>query len=161
MLTKKKKLYAKAREEGKNQKDSAIYAGTPEGSAKVVGSRYERDPDVIHYRDRLRKGDVVFDQKPESTKNLEKIESPETIIESIANPCAAENPKKPILSDVEAARAVLRLQLHSDDERIAQGAAKVILDIDAKLKKPSGKKEEKEDAAKAAMKGRFKPRVVK
>lgn len=47
MLTKRKRLYAKARLDGKNQTDSAIFAGCPAKTAAQAASRYEKDPDVI------------------------------------------------------------------------------------------------------------------
>ena len=47
MLTKRKRLYAQARLDGKNQTDSAIFAGCPAKTATQAASRYEKDPDVI------------------------------------------------------------------------------------------------------------------
>lgn len=150
MLTRKKRLYAEARESGKRIKDSAISAGCPEKTANQAGSRYERDQDVMRYRERLKSGH--FNAKGETP------EQPNT-------------PDRPAPSDIptitadttneDAAIVILRMQLDSDDERIAQGAAKALLDYEVKKKGPIGKKGEQQKKAEDAAKGKFKPRVVK
>lgn len=157
MLTKKKRLYAEARESGKNQKDSAIFAGCPENSAKGSGSRYEKDPDVKKYREKL---------KSVSAKNIDSHISSESGIGQAETPAGHELPAigiavDPKMENEGAAILILRSQLHSDDERIAQGAAKALLDYEIKKGAVIGKKQQKVNAAKDALTGRFRPRVVK
>lgn len=129
MLTTKKRLYAEARELGMSQKDSAIEAGYKAQFATTSSVRLERDEEIINYRKNLR------------AKVDADLAEPETIPMSVP--------------DEEAARMILRGQLHSDDEKIAQGAAKILLDAVAKARKPSSKKEAKKSAAKQASAGRF------
>lgn len=57
MLTQKKRLYAQARLVGKNQTDSAIYAGCPAATAAQAASRYEKDPEIVAHMARLKKGE--------------------------------------------------------------------------------------------------------
>ena len=64
MLTMRKRLYAKARCSGKNQTDSAIFAGCPAKTAAQAASRYEKDPDVIALRSRLAAGETVEEPTP-------------------------------------------------------------------------------------------------
>lgn len=54
MLTKKKRLYSEARENGQAIGEAAIYAGYSEKSCSQAGSRLEKDPDVITFRARIR-----------------------------------------------------------------------------------------------------------
>lgn len=144
MLTKKKRLYAEGREAGKNQKDSALYAGCPENSAKGSGSRYEKDPDVIKYREKLRSGH--FNAKGETP---EQPNTPD-------RPAPSDIPTIPAdTTNEDAAIVILRMQLHSEDERIAQGAAKALLDYEVKKKGPIGKKGEQQKKAEGAEKGAF------
>lgn len=54
MLTKKKMLFAEAREMGKTPTQAAIYAGCPEKSADRAGWRYEKDKEILEERERIR-----------------------------------------------------------------------------------------------------------
>lgn len=54
-LTEKKKAFALAKRNGKDNKEAAILAGCPEKTASAAGARLAKDPDVIAYLDRLDK----------------------------------------------------------------------------------------------------------
>lgn len=73
MITKRKRLYAQARCSGKNQTDSAIFAGCPARTAAQAASRYEKDSDVIALRSRLAAGETLDEptaiQKPTPPKS--------------------------------------------------------------------------------------------
>lgn len=133
MLTQMKRLYADHRERGLGPTDAAVEAGYKPKHAKQRGYKLDRDPDVKRYR--------------------AKLNDP-------ATPDAPTEPEPPAIptsaSDTDAARIVLRAQLSSRDERLAQNAAKIILDAEHKAKAPAGgKKAQKGEAAKAAGAGRF------
>lgn len=55
MASNRKKLYAEARLSGKNQKESAIFAGYSEATASQAASRLEKDKDVIAATSRISK----------------------------------------------------------------------------------------------------------
>jgi phage terminase small subunit len=52
-LTEKKKAFALAKRNGKENKEAAILAGCPEKTASAAGARLAKDPDVIAYLERL------------------------------------------------------------------------------------------------------------
>lgn len=143
MLTKKKRLYAESRQSGLNMKDSAVKAGYSERSGKTMGSRLERDPDVIKYREKLKSGHFA-----------EKGGDPDPVTPPPKKPDASTTIPMTI-SNTDAAITILRAQLHSDDERIAQGAAWKLLDYDLKKDAGKGKKKQREDAAREAGKGKY------
>ncbi|EJX0977186.1 hypothetical protein APD02_13525 [Acinetobacter baumannii] len=52
-LTEKKKAFALAKRNGKDNKEAAILAGCPEKTASAAGARLAKDPDVIAHLERL------------------------------------------------------------------------------------------------------------
>jgi phage terminase small subunit len=72
MLTQKKRLYVQARLGGKNQTDSAIFAGCPESTARQAASRYEKDPEVIAHMARIVAGEPEPTPKPKPRPKIEK-----------------------------------------------------------------------------------------
>ena len=138
-LTEKKKAFALAKQKGKDNKEAAILAGCPEKTASAAGARLAKDPDVIAYLERLEKATpeqvVKHDVKPltinttiESAKNLA---DPLVFLESVYS-----DPVEDMALRVRAAQAALPY-VHG---KVAE----------------KGKKETKEDAAKAATKsGKF------
>ncbi|MCJ0828689.1 terminase small subunit [Acinetobacter sp. NIPH1876] len=52
-LTEKKKAFALAKRNGKDNKEAAILAGCPEKTASAAGARLAKDQDVIAYLERL------------------------------------------------------------------------------------------------------------
>ena len=52
-LTEKKKAFALAKRNGKDNKEAAILAGCPEKTASAAGARLAKDPDVIAYLERV------------------------------------------------------------------------------------------------------------
>src|SRR5690606_10062659 len=114
MLTRKKRLYADHREKGLGPRDAAVEAGYSQKYAKQCGYKLDRDPDVIRYREKLaaRAGQPAGAAEPAGMDAVARVT--EFIERTLGEPG---------LSDAEAARRVLRAQLHSDDERVAQNAA--------------------------------------
>ncbi|MBL8283270.1 MAG: terminase small subunit [Acinetobacter junii] len=134
-LTEKKKAFALAKRNGKDNKEAAILAGCPEKTASAAGARLAKDPDVIAYLERLEKATpeqvVKHDVKPltinttiESAKNLA---DPLAFLESVYS-----DPVEDMALRVRAAQAALPY-VHG---KVAE----------------KGKKETKEDAAKQATK---------
>ncbi|WP_336142027.1 terminase small subunit [Acinetobacter sp. 102] len=138
-LTEKKKAFALAKRKGKDNKEAAILAGCPEKTASAAGARLAKDPDVIAYLERLDEATpeqvVKHEVKPLTTfttitasKNLS---DPLEFLESVFS-----DPVEDMALRVRAAQAALPY-VHG---KVAE----------------KGKKETKEDAAKAATKsGKF------
>lgn len=151
MLTKKKKLFAQAREGGLTPTESAKEAGCSQKYAKQSGYRYEHDDEVKRYRDKI-------------SGRIPNVPDPEPVVDG--DPVKVEHSAKDIkpMHDIDNesyATTILRAQLHSDDERIAQGAAKALLDYEVKKKAAAGVKGNRDQNAKqAAEVSRFKPRAV-
>lgn len=138
-LTEKKKAFALAKQNGKSNKEAAILAGCPEKSASSAGARLEKDPDVIAYLERRNTATaeqvVKHDVKPLTTIN------------SIETASELDDPLgflKSVWTD-QVEDTALRI-------RAAQAALPYVHGKVAE----KGKKETKEDAAKAATKsGKF------
>ncbi|WP_288395879.1 terminase small subunit [uncultured Acinetobacter sp.] len=138
-LTEKKKAFALAKQKGKDNKEAAILAGCPEKTASAAGARLAKDPDVIAYLDRLDKATpeqaVKHDVKPLTTNTTigvaKNLADPLEFLESVYT-----DPVEDMALRVRAAQAALPY-VHG---KVAE----------------KGKKESKEDAAKAATKsGKF------
>ena len=138
-LTEKKKAFALAKRNGKDNKEAAILAGCPEKTASAAGARLAKDPDVIAYLERLEKATpeqvVKHDVKPLTTNTTiqaaKNLADPLAFLESVYS-----DPVEDMALRVRAAQAALPY-VHG---KVAE----------------KGKKETKEDAAKAATKsGKF------
>lgn len=138
-LTEKKKAFALAKQKGKNNKEAAILAGCPENTASAAGARLAKDPDVIDYLERVKSATpeqvVKHDVKPLTTftaiQNADQLEDPLEFLKSVWTDQVEDMALR-----VRAAQAALPY-VHG---KVAE----------------KGKKETKEDAAKAATKsGKF------
>ncbi len=132
-LTERKRLFAKAREEGKNCRESAIAAGCPEKTANQAGSRYERDPDVVALRRSIKAG--IIGETGEDPYGFEKADDPKKFLRQVMNCAIAE----------------MRDRLD---------AAKALLPYEHRKLGEMGKKEVKDEAAKEqANQGNFRVRT--
>ena len=142
-LTEKKKAFALAKRNGKDNKEAAILAGCPEKTASQAGSRMLKDPDVVAYIERLKaNGHVKHDVNAE--KNIER---PIVTRIDVANAGAKPDPLEFLISIFSDPVEDIKLRLD---------AAKAALPYIHGKVAEKGKKETKEDAAKAATKsGKF------
>lgn len=75
-LTPKDELFARASFSGKSNREAAIAAGCPEGTASAAGSRFARKPEVIEFIKHLQQAEeqaakeVSLEEKPQSNTNL-------------------------------------------------------------------------------------------
>lgn len=138
-LTEKKKAFALAKRNGKDNKEAAILAGCPEKTASAAGARLAKDPDVIAHLERLEDATpeqvVKHEVKPLTTSTTiqaaKNLADPLEFLESVYS-----DPVEDMALRVRAAQAALPY-VHG---KVAE----------------KGKKETKEDAAKAATKsGKF------
>ncbi|WP_291349439.1 MULTISPECIES: terminase small subunit [unclassified Acinetobacter] len=138
-LTEKKKAFALAKRNGKDNKEAAILAGCPEKTASAAGARLAKDQDVIAYLERLDEATpeqaVKHEVKPLTTfttiATSKNLSDPLEFLESVFS-----DPVEDMALRVRAAQAALPY-VHG---KVAE----------------KGKKETKEDAAKAATKsGKF------
>ena len=139
-LTAKKKAFAQAKHDGANNKEAAIFAGCSPETASQAGSRMAKDPDVIAHLERLTSvkdinTDVKPDQKPIITKK------------DISTASERPDPLK-FLEEIWTDPV--------EDMKLRMDAAKAALPYFHGKVAEKGKKETKEDAAKAATKsGKF------
>ena len=138
-LTEKKKAFALAKQNGKDNKEAAILAGCPEKTASAAGARLAKDADVIAYLERIESATpeqvVKHEVKPLTTfgtiQNADQRDDPLEFLKSVW-----KDPVEDMALRVRAAQAALPY-IHG---KVAE----------------KGKKETKEDAAKAATKsGKF------
>lgn len=152
MLTKYKRLYAQGRMLGKNQTDSAIYAGCSVKTAAQAASRYEKDPDVIGYLLRLRAGEPEDNPAPKPAKP--KAEKPPKEVAPAPTPTVAEGD-----DPVAFMRAVW--QNEEEDPKLRLEAAKAHAAFTVAKPGEKGKKEQKQEEAEKTASGRFGLRAVK
>lgn len=138
-LTEKKKMFALAKHKGMDNKNAAMSAGCSEKTASAAATRFMKDQDVIDYLDRLSTAEpeqvVNHVVKPLTTnttiKAAKQLADPLEFLESVYS-----DPVEDMALRVNAAKAALPY-VHG---KVAE----------------KGKKEAKEDAAKAATKsGKF------
>jgi len=162
MLTTTKRLYAQARVDGLNIKDSAIAAGCPEKTARQAGSRLEKDRDVKSAMVRILdaspgEAGVAIASLP-SAPVAKKKPAPKKpaasmpVTESADIP--AENPTKDPLAFMEK-----MMNDRSEEPRLRLDAAKALASF--RIPKPGdkGKKEQKQEDAQKTV-GRFGLRSV-
>ena len=138
MLTQKKRLYVQARLSGKNQTDSAIFAGCPESTARQAASRYEKDPEVIAHMARVSAGE------PEPEKKLKKdVFQRQEVPEAL---CASD--------PLEYMRRVMENE--TEDPKLRMEAAKTLASYLHAKPGEKGKKEQRQEAAEK-MASRFSP----
>ncbi|ELA8890679.1 terminase small subunit [Acinetobacter baumannii] len=109
-LTEKKKAFALAKRNGKDNKEAAILAGCPEKTASAAGARLAKDPDVIAYLERLEKATpeqvVKHDVKPLTTNTTiqaaKNLADPLAFLESVYT-----DPVEDMALRVRAAQAAL------------------------------------------------------
>ncbi len=138
-LTEKKKAFALAKRNGKDNKEAAILAGCPEKTASAAGTRLAKDPDVVAYLER------VESATPEQVVKHEV--KPLTTFTSIQTANTLDDP-------LEFLKSVYTDQV--EDMALRVRAAQAALPYVHGKVAEKGKKETKEDAAKAATKsGKF------
>ncbi|MEN9041908.1 terminase small subunit [Acinetobacter baumannii] len=109
-LTEKKKAFALAKRNGKDNKEAAILAGCPEKTASAAGARLAKDPDVIAYLERLEEATpeqvVKHDVKPLTTNTTiqaaKNLADPLEFLESVYS-----DPVEDMALRVRAAQAAL------------------------------------------------------
>lgn len=138
-LTQKMRKYVEARVAGKNQTDSAIYAGCPENSARQAGSRYEKMPDVIAHLARLKAGEPEPLPKPK-----EVFSKPPTPPVDVSGEAEHESLQyfRNVMNDT------------GEDPKLRLDAAKALASFTVAKPGDRGKKEERQDAAEKVA-GRF------
>lgn len=137
-LTEQQRRYAEARLAGLSKKDAAVAAGCPEKTAAQAGSRLEKHPNVLAHLARLKE------------------------IESTANPAAGRDaaPAGGLGGEFfEDPKDMLKHAMNnrSLDPKIRLQAAIALLPFEHKKLGESGKKEQNEEAAAGAVRGRFAP----
>jgi phage terminase small subunit len=171
-LTSKKRAFIVAVREGASNKEAAISAGCSEKTASAAGSRLAKDPDVIRELHKLNalfpvnadvKGDVKAAVKAKPSKaQADTAKHVSEVMESSLSPPAdnPENipeepssfgrlytdPKDYLLDDMNDPTL---------DRKDRRDAAKALMPFIHPRKGEGGKKEEKENAAKSASKGKF------
>ena len=152
MITKRKRLYAQARQAGKNQTDSAIFAGCPAKTAAQAASRYEKDPDVIALRSRAAMGGTLEEPTPVPKQTAPKSTPPPAQKEVYRKP-----PAPPVKGDEDP--LVFMRQMMCDpeeDPRLRLDAAKALAAYVHPKQGEKGKTELKQESAKEAH-AKFKP----
>jgi len=141
-ITQKKKLFAQAKREGKSNTDAAIFAGYSADTAPQAGSRLAKDKDVI--------GEIGRKEKIEVAKEVAKETGIRLDIPDLG--VMYKDPKDflmAVMNDVES------------DMKTRSEAAKALMPFVHQRKGETGKKEEKDAAAKKASTGKFGLRAVK
>ena len=137
MLTQKKRLYVQARIAGKNQTDSAIFAGCPETTARQAASRYEKDPEVIAHMARVTAGEPEPEQSPRKRREP-KLEKEVFQREEVPASLCASDP-------LEYMRRVMENE--TEDPKLRMEAAKTLASYLHAKPGEKGKKEQKQEAA--------------
>lgn len=173
-LTSKKRAFIMALREGASKKDAAIAAGCSAKTASAAGSRLAKDPDVVRELHKLNalfpigtdvkagvKTDVKADVKPPRKRATHRAaeqvcEAGETQaqpveeLEGFGVPSnygrVYSDPKDYLLDDMNDCTL---------DRKDRRDAAKALMPFLHPRKGEGGKKEEKENAAKTASKGKF------
>lgn len=141
-ITQKKKLFAQAKREGKSNTDAAIFAGYSADTAPQAGSRLAKDKDVI--------GEIGRKEKIEVAKEIAKETGIRLDIPDLG--VMYKDPKDflmAVMNDVES------------DMKTRSEAAKALMPFIHQRKGETGKKEEKDAAAKKVSTGKFGLRAVK
>jgi len=136
-LTSKKRAFADAVLAGLSNKEAAIRAGFSEKTASAAGSRNVKDPDVKAYLDQRRQTPATADAKA--------LPAPGPADEAFDIPPTAD-PVEFLTKVMNEPAADLRLRID---------AAKAMLPFKHKKLGEGGKKDLKDDAAKAAGAGKF------
>ena len=135
-LTHKKRRFADALMSGASNADAARDAGYSEKTAKQMGYKLSRDPDVIAYMER--KGH--FAAQKEAAAAAGRQVNPGAIAKTYDDPAA-------FLLDV--------INDQVEDMKLRVDAAKAMMPYKHAKIGEQGKKEQKADKAKAAAKGKF------
>lgn len=155
-LTGKKQKFAEAKAKGHSNKDAAIAAGYSPGSAGAAGSRLAKDPDVLAHLDRKSKAKVAKKSAPPAKVTPARPappRGPEALDEEAAvaafdwgQVTQFSDPKaflKAVMNDVET------------EPKLRVFAAKELMPYHHRKLGDTGKKEDRQDAAKKAATGRF------
>lgn len=156
-LTGKKQKFAVAKGKGMSNKDAAIEAGYSPASAAAAGSRLAKDPDVLAHLERKAKAKAVKKPAPPAKTVPSKPVAPRESVESLDEEAAAmafdwgratrfSDPKaflKAVMNDVET------------EPKLRVFAAKELMPYHHRKLGDTGKKEDRQDAAKKAATGRF------
>jgi len=155
-LTPKKQAFVSAKREGASNKDAAIAAGYAASSAPQAGARLAKDPYVI-----AALGALAVNKK---VNKFVKGDAPPKAVESRAAPNEAATQDHGEAS-FDFSRAIrftdpkeFLLATMNDfetDSKLRVDAAKALMPFIHPRKGEGGKKEEKENAAKSASKGKF------
>lgn len=143
MITPKKRAYAKAREDGMNQVDSAMAAGSTKANAGANSTRWERDADVIAYRVKLR---GIF---PPPSGN-----PPDTGVGGYEIKRTVSHNGAKYKDPLKLLESIMLDPLMPPKERVA-AAKELNATINAKTGESGGKKTQRADAAKKATGGKF------
>lgn len=135
-LTDKKRRFADALKSGASNRGAAVAAGYSEKTAAQAGSRLAKDPDVLAH---IGRKEAVMEAQQQA-----KAEGKPTSLDAISR--AYDDPK-------DFLRAVMNYA--GEDMKLRVDAAKVLMPYEHAKPGELGKKEQKDDAAKAAGKGRF------
>lgn len=136
MLTQKKRLYAQARLTGKNQTDSAIFAGCPAATAAQAASRYEKDPEIVAHMLRLQNGEP----EPEPSKRVTQPKPEKEVF---------VKPSPPAVTDDGDPLDYLRRVMNdpAEDPKLRIDAAKTLASYLHAKPGEKGKKEQRQEAA--------------
>lgn len=170
-LTSKKRAFIVAVREGASNKDAAVAAGCSEKTASAAGSRLAKDPDVVRELHKLNalfpvNGDVKADVKGavKAARAKATPSEPKPAFEYV--PRALRQPQD-VLDEAEDADEPGRVYTDPKDyllddmndrtldRKDRRDAAKALMPFLHARKGEGGKKEEKENAAKTASKGKF------
>jgi len=148
-LTGKKQKFAEAKARGRSNKDAAIAAGYSPSSAAAAGSRLAKDPDVLAHLERKSKAKSAKKPAPPAKATRE----PESLDDQAAvaafdwgQATQFSDPKaflKAVMNDVET------------EPKLRVFAAKELMPYHHRKLGDTGKKEDRQDAAKKAASGRF------
>ena len=154
---------------GKNQKQSALYAGCPAASADVSASRYERHPEIIALLSRMTGGD-----KPESKPESKPVKAEkQTAVVKVKPPAPPpevfqKTPVAAVAVDMDGDNLPAPLRFMRDvmndvqeDPKLRLDAAKALAAFTVAKPGEKGKKELKQEAADNVKHGRFGLRQVK
>lgn len=172
-LTQKMRLYVEARLSGKNQRQSALYAGCPGNSADGSASRYERHPEIIALLSRM----TAAEKLKEKTVKAEKVVPAAKAIHEPASTPKPPEPqpevfqKTPVAAvavdmdgdDLPAPLLFMRDVMNDtmEDPKLRLDAAKALAAFTVAKPGEKGKKELKQEAADNVKHGRFGLRQVK
>ncbi|MEQ7920237.1 terminase small subunit [Xanthomonas sp. WHRI 1810A] len=165
-LTSKKRAFIVAVREGASNKDAAIAAGCSGKTASAAGSRLAKDPDVIR---ELHKLNALFPVKADVKTDVKTGVKADVKADVKAKPVkAGRHALTPAIEPVERAAvspdvldedplAFFRSMMADDDmdPKLRLEAAKSLAAFTVQKPGDAGKKQEKENAAKAASKGKF------